>query len=364
MATDRVRIGLSPEGRPLEVVCAGQNYSGLRVFVIAGQHGDEPHARRAARRLLAQSDGSPDSLAILVNANPDGSALRQRRNAQGIDLNRDHRRLLAPETQAIHQFLRAWKPDLVLDLHTFPSRRRHLLDLGLELPWDVAAAAPTHPAAAFPADLASGLMTLLEASSPGYNFSPYLLLQPGGRARLSTSSWKDARNGITLRHDVFTVLLEGRSPRRADSPERRARLLDALAWGASEVINWARRCRPSQRQQALPATMPFSGKRKWERSPKVIQLRSVETGDAAPYTLRAWSAEVDPKGWRDLPASVLVPHSHPKLLATLVRHRFLGVPEPDGWRFPMNQPGARALALLCRRLLPPSQQAGRFGESR
>src|SRR5207302_1080938 len=79
--------------------------------------------------------------------NPDGIVQGTRRNAHGIDLNRDHVRLAGSETRALHQFVRTWRPHLVLDVHDFPPRRRHLLARQLVYCQDVFLDVPTHPAA-------------------------------------------------------------------------------------------------------------------------------------------------------------------------------------------------------------------------
>ena len=66
-------------------------------------------------------------LAVVPNLNPDGAIRKQRTNARGIDLNRDHQLLAAAETRALHGFVRPWRPHLVLDVHTYPPRRKRLL---------------------------------------------------------------------------------------------------------------------------------------------------------------------------------------------------------------------------------------------
>jgi hypothetical protein len=64
----------------------------------------------------------------------------QRANAQGLDLNRDYIKAEAPETRAALDFLRAWDPDVFMDLHTTDGSYH-----GYALTW----APPLNPAARF-----------------------------------------------------------------------------------------------------------------------------------------------------------------------------------------------------------------------
>ena len=59
------------------------------------------------------------SLAIIVDANPDGAVAMTRTNPCGTDLNRDHLLVSEPETLALHSFVHRWQPDLVVDVHTY-----------------------------------------------------------------------------------------------------------------------------------------------------------------------------------------------------------------------------------------------------
>src|SRR3546814_10344937 len=49
--------------------------------------------------------------------NPDGAARFQRRNAQGIDINRDARALVSPEARALHDLRERVKPAFGFNLH-------------------------------------------------------------------------------------------------------------------------------------------------------------------------------------------------------------------------------------------------------
>ena len=54
---------------------------------------------------------------ILPTANPYGNYFDERRNAQDLDLNRDHVKLEAPETRTITRIFREWMPEVSLDVH-------------------------------------------------------------------------------------------------------------------------------------------------------------------------------------------------------------------------------------------------------
>jgi hypothetical protein len=96
---------------------------------ICSQHGDEPTGRETCLQWLRDLAFTQDpflmgllrswTLLFLPNANPDGAEAGTRTNAQGVDVNRDHLNLRTPEGQAMARVIRAWRPDVVLDLHEF-----------------------------------------------------------------------------------------------------------------------------------------------------------------------------------------------------------------------------------------------------
>jgi hypothetical protein len=111
------------------------------VFIMANIHAGEVEGKEAclnlARRLLT-GDLRPllNRLVILIapDYNADGNeristnnrtaqngpigGVGIRENAQGLDLNRDYIKVVAPETQALLRLLNRWDPHLVVDLHT------------------------------------------------------------------------------------------------------------------------------------------------------------------------------------------------------------------------------------------------------
>jgi hypothetical protein len=109
---------------------------------MAGQHGDEPSGSDALLRLLGElAEGSHPEwrgrlrLLVVPMVNAWGLERGVRGNGEGIDLNRDHLRLKAPETRALHRLFDEWAPHVTIDLHEKPEPCRH-----------VEVARATHPA--------------------------------------------------------------------------------------------------------------------------------------------------------------------------------------------------------------------------
>lgn len=143
-------IGRSVEDRPLRVTRVGRGPR--RVLWIGGIHGDEREGKVATERLpyaFLDEPGAADAvtLTILEDVNPDGSARNTRGNARGIDLNRNYPAgnflagpaygqspLDQPEAKALHDFVLAEQPHLVVVAHAW--RRDHFINFdgpGLEL---------------------------------------------------------------------------------------------------------------------------------------------------------------------------------------------------------------------------------------
>lgn len=118
--------GRSAAGRPIHRVTFGEGRR--RVLMWTQMHGDEPTATLATLDLLAalttfdQHDGLATirrevQVCILPMLNPDGAAVFQRRTAQGLDLNRDARRLRTPEARILKRTHDDFVPDYAFNLH-------------------------------------------------------------------------------------------------------------------------------------------------------------------------------------------------------------------------------------------------------
>ena len=119
-------LGDSVEGRPLRHVHWGDG--SVPVLLWSQMHGDESTATMALAdlfRFLGEHPRDPlvrrlragTRLHVVPILNPDGAARFQRRNAQGIDINRDARALVTPEARALHDLRERIRPQFGFNLH-------------------------------------------------------------------------------------------------------------------------------------------------------------------------------------------------------------------------------------------------------
>ncbi len=361
-------LGRTPEDRPIEAWLLGDRAAELRILVVGGQHGDEPWGSEAVRRWSGERAArtpTPDvdanvGVAAIPSLNPDGAARGTRRNALGNDLNRDHLHLQNPETQAFHHFLRDYRPHLVVDVHNYPARRRHLLARGWEIDADVQVGTPTHPAVRTSlavsevAELHSTLGTSL--AEAGYRCGPYTLFRPSGRARPGTQHVVDARNGIALRYGVPTILLEGRDPGRGGTESDRERTIAAQQRALEVVERWARDHRSALlRGPPIPRRDdPVAVDTGWGPGTSVSEFvfRRKSSGDRVSVP---WPAH---RGEALVRSSVLLPRAYAVRADLAAVHRLLAV---HGFERDRAPPDPRALAEVPRTLtsrdpdLPPNE---------
>lgn len=125
------QIGVTAQGRPIQLVRVGPSSARTVVAFICSQHGDEPAGREACLiRMRALPRNSDVTYLFVPNANPDGRAANTRGNSAGIDINRDHLLLRTAEARAMAAVFRDWKPDVIHDLHEFgPSAPYYVKDV-------------------------------------------------------------------------------------------------------------------------------------------------------------------------------------------------------------------------------------------
>ena len=120
------QIGASVEGRSISHLWFGSGP--LHVLLWSQMHGDEPTATSALfdvleqfRRHRTEAEYARILQALTIHAvpmlNPDGAERFQRRNAQGIDINRDALRLQTPEGVALKALRDRVKARIGFNLH-------------------------------------------------------------------------------------------------------------------------------------------------------------------------------------------------------------------------------------------------------
>lgn len=117
-------FGRSEEGRELQVVYWGKGPK--RLLMWSQMHGNEATATHALDHFFQYLSEHVDlefnleeelSLAMIPMLNPDGAERFQRRNALGIDLNRDALAQASKEMQAFYQLLHSFKPHWAFNMH-------------------------------------------------------------------------------------------------------------------------------------------------------------------------------------------------------------------------------------------------------
>jgi hypothetical protein len=120
------RIGTSVEGRSINMISMGTGP--FRVLLWSQMHGDEPTATAALFDVFdyfqrhrtdpaVQRILSSLTLYFIPMLNPDGAERFQRRNAQGLDINRDAINLQSPEGQALKAVRDRFNPRVGFNLH-------------------------------------------------------------------------------------------------------------------------------------------------------------------------------------------------------------------------------------------------------
>jgi len=349
-------IGHSEAGRPIFVVHTGPPTAAVRILIVAGQHGDEPRGREAVRRFAhsgsrARPGSPPVALAIVPELNPDGIVQGTRRNAHGIDLNRDHVRLAGSETRALHQFVRTWRPHLVLDVHDFPPRRRHLLARQLVYCQDVFLDVPTHPAAQHAALGLDGWRflppVLAGLSAAGWRCARYTRVTNSARVRHSTPDIVDARNGLALRYRLPTVLVEARGRSTRDAPGLEAHVLAGVARTLDLIVQWAQDHRAEligligligpigpigdPPGRAVDDSVPVRTRYRPAAGPCRLEFADARSGRIRTVDAPGrYTPELDGAGVVTLPRAYAVPRVQPGVLEVLWRHGFdLVRPAPD-----------------------------------
>lgn len=132
-AGERRVIGHSVEGRPIIATYVGEPDARTTLVVLGQMHGSEPGGRSVIDDLTAATVPTGVGLWLVRSMNPDGNRAGTRRNARGVDLNRNfpvawrssargpywsgRAAASEPETRAMVRFLTRVRPAALVSFH-------------------------------------------------------------------------------------------------------------------------------------------------------------------------------------------------------------------------------------------------------
>ena len=124
-------IGTSVQGREITALFFsksgfGTDQTKIKVLIHAQQHGNEQSGKEGALMLAKELIKDNYSyffekidLVIVPQVNPDGSEKNERRNSNGMDLNRNHLIMTEPEVIALHKLFDKYLFEVTLDAHEY-----------------------------------------------------------------------------------------------------------------------------------------------------------------------------------------------------------------------------------------------------
>ncbi|TYP97424.1 zinc carboxypeptidase [Tenacibaculum adriaticum] len=134
-------IGKSQKGFRIPMVRltnSNSNYDKIKVWMQGGLHGNEPASTEGLLYLMHNLLNNPIynylldkiDLCIVPMANIDGYMKQSRYADNGLDLNRDQTKLMAPESIALKKAFSNFNPEVGVDFHEYNPYRRDFAKLG------------------------------------------------------------------------------------------------------------------------------------------------------------------------------------------------------------------------------------------
>jgi hypothetical protein len=347
-------MGTSMEGRTIPYLKISSGEFGADratkpvVLIFAQQHGDEPSGKEAV--LALARDFATDKLDDLLEhidvllvpqMNPDGAERNERVNSRGVDLNRSHLILNAPETVGLHELFSRWEPYVTLDVHEY-------------LPW-VDSWIKEGYIKLF--DEQFGIVTNLNTderlrrfseddflpyaeeriTGAGYSFHNYLVGSPETGVRYSTTSVNDGRQGFGILNTLSFILegKSGRTPvedirRRTESQQHAIEtLLRFCVDRKSDILSLVRTARSNlllgeDDEFVLTMTRKRSG------SPLRIPVLEVigsegeyESGDTVIASIEHYFPIIAPEETTTIPDAYIIPLEERNIIGLMTGHNIL-----------------------------------------
>ena len=133
-------VGESQKGKKIPILFFNRKNDNnkVKVFFQAGLHGNEPASTEGILYLIDQILNNSKynklldriTLAIIPMANIDGYEKNNRYASNGLDLNRDHTKLLAKESKCLKQAFSDFEAEVSVDFHEYTPFRKDFAKLG------------------------------------------------------------------------------------------------------------------------------------------------------------------------------------------------------------------------------------------
>ncbi len=341
-------IGTSVSGRSipalffsLDAVFASQRETKPVVLIVVQHHGNEPSGKEAAlivaRRLLNKDSDLLSNLDLILvpQVNPDGSEAGERRNANDMDLNRNHVMLSEPESNAIHQLFLDWMPEVTLDVHEYNAVLTRWVEAGYLKDAEEMLGGVTN------LNIDSDIMDFTRnvfipetgkgIEADGFRFHRYIVGSPfdGNVVRYSTTAINDGRQSFGI-YNTLSFIIEGkRYGNLTNEIERRTRgqvsailnFLDTSNRHARDILPLVKQARTRMVDQGESHIQMeyFPDKDKSTLSFPVFDLNSWTHTNK---DLVNFKPLVKIKKSVDKPAAYSFAGSQTKLVELLKRHRF------------------------------------------
>ncbi|MDA3865821.1 MAG: M14 family zinc carboxypeptidase [Salinivirgaceae bacterium] len=329
---------------PLVIVddAIGERSEKLALMIMAQQHGNEPSGKEGVLNLLtAIANGKYSKalesvrLVILPQVNPRGGDSNMRRNANDMDINRDHLLLATSEAQLVHQIFQQYKPHVVVDVHEYYPYRNSWETFGYLKDFDIQLGGLTNPL------IDSSLRTLFydeiipfvknDVEAAGYSFFEYTLGQIHSeprKLRYSTVHIDDGRQSFGIMNSLG-LIIEGKNGKTETHNLKRRVLSQQSTMGS--LINYFARNKAkvilvvNEAQAKLTdcdayskVGVRFSHKQSGEKLH--YPLRSIATGKDTVFVVSEYFDSTVVDYAVKPPKSYLVPVSDSMLVQWLVKH--------------------------------------------
>ena len=233
---------------------------------------------------------------------------------------------------AIHSFIRSWKPNLIIDVHNYPPKRKYLEEKNYVFYHDVLVDTASNLAIhkKLDKDKLKSLIQDIQSDLNQFNYSceRYALINDEGKVRHSTHNIVDVRNFLSLRYNTFTILLKAREPLLEERKNRRDRTISAQYEALLSILKWATRNTDFLLENSNTLTykkrdlIPIRCKYIASEQPFRMNFKNTITKQIEEVTLPKYRSDIKATKHIRLPSAYAVPEVKNSIIEFLHNHGF------------------------------------------